>query len=489
VCVCVAVCVAVWLCGCVCEQTLTCCHPLPNQAPSSKHQIIPSSHLGKMSKANKTSQQRQAAVVADSSSTTIVPIAASTNVAPGLQLFDITLEIQQPVRRNKAQSQNCSYCTIMYSHSTASRHAHTNVDCPIRNALLILGDQDRDKIMGKVKNQGIPYGKLKAECKNIFESAQREEDRAAVEATVKELPRSLKRKSTALHHGADSKGVVISIDGEMMLTKQYDSAVPNVSKGARATNEYQLLQLLHNASIKVPRPFSYDEQAGTVTMQFITGFPLGDMLDEASPSPRSNQFVSEAQRKQLCQSLFYSVKKMHILGLFHGDLHANNVLVDGNLWAVYLLDFDNCDPRLAKPTAAGDVSDVLQIGRELLIGTSRGQLASLLAGEAYDSIIKFGQHAGGPNSSPWGATANRRGHQKTITQQHKQHLESEEAAGASKAKQLLERALEVTALTSGEADSVNPTSVGYVPTSAVMASAVPLAPPQPAQSSKKVKKK
>jgi hypothetical protein len=156
---------------------------------------------------------------------------------------------------------------------------------------------------------------------------------------------------------------------------------------------------------------------------------------------------------------------------------------------VYLLDFDNCDPRLAKPTAAGDVSDVLQIGRELLIGTSRGQLASLLAGEAYDSIIKFGQHAGGPNSSPWGATANRRGHQKTITQQHKQHLESEEAAGASKAKQLLERALEVTALTSGEADSVNPTSVGYVPTSAVMASAVPLAPPQPAQSSKKVKKK
>ena len=83
---------------------------------------------------------------------------------------------------------------------------------------------------------------------------------------------------------------------------------------------------------------------------------------------------------------------------------------------------------------------------------------------------------------------NRKGHQKTITQQQKQHLESEEAAGASKAKQLLERALEVTALTSGEADSVNPTSVDYVPTSAVMASAV-MAPPQPAQSSKKVKKK
>ena len=223
--------------------------------------------------------------------------------------------------------------------------------------------------MGKVKAQGMRYGKLTAECNNIVASAQREEDRAAVEATVKELPRSLKRKSTALHHGADSKGVVISIDGEMMLTKQYDSAVPNVSKGARATNEYQLLQLLHNASIKVPRPFSYDEQAGTVTMQFITGFPLGDMLDEASPSPGSNRFVSEAQRKQLCQSLFYSVKKMHNLGLYHGDLHANNVLVDGNLWAVYLLDFDNCDPRLAKPTAAGDVSDVLQIGRELLIGT------------------------------------------------------------------------------------------------------------------------
>ena len=174
----------------------------------------------------------------------------------------------------------------MFSHSTASRNAHTNVDCPIRNALLILGDQERDKIMGKVKNEGMGYGKLKAECENIFESAQREAHRAAVEATVKELPRSLKRKSTALHHGADSKGVVISIDGEMMLTKQYDSAVANVSKGDRATNEFHLLQMLHNASIKVPRPFSYDEQAGTVTMQFITGFPLGDVLDKANPSMR-----------------------------------------------------------------------------------------------------------------------------------------------------------------------------------------------------------
>ena len=82
---------------------------------------------------------------------------------------------------------------------------------------------------------------------------------------MKGLPRSLKRKSTALHHGADSKGVVISIDGEMMLTKQYDSAVPNVSKSARATNEFHLLQMLHNASIKVPRPFSYDGTAPSET--------------------------------------------------------------------------------------------------------------------------------------------------------------------------------------------------------------------------------
>ncbi|WP_104048443.1 3-deoxy-D-manno-octulosonic acid kinase [Vibrio jasicida] len=104
----------------------------------------------------------------------------------------------------------------------------------------------------------------------------------------------------------------------------------------RSAQELNLLQILIDAGVNVPRPIAARAVKTGLTYQ-------ADLLSERIPNARD--LVSILQEKPLTEVMYQKVgqeiAKMHRANVNHTDLNIHNILIDDQD-KVWIIDFDKC---------------------------------------------------------------------------------------------------------------------------------------------------
>ncbi|MGI9916031.1 3-deoxy-D-manno-octulosonic acid kinase [Vibrio owensii] len=104
----------------------------------------------------------------------------------------------------------------------------------------------------------------------------------------------------------------------------------------RSAQELNLLQVLIDADVNVPRPIAARAVKTGLTYQ-------ADLLSERIPNARD--LVSILQEKPLSEVMYQKIgqeiAKMHKVNVNHTDLNIHNILIDGQD-KVWIIDFDKC---------------------------------------------------------------------------------------------------------------------------------------------------
>ncbi|KIP78005.1 MULTISPECIES: 3-deoxy-D-manno-octulosonic acid kinase [Vibrio] len=104
----------------------------------------------------------------------------------------------------------------------------------------------------------------------------------------------------------------------------------------RSAQELNLLQILIDAGVNVPRPIAARAVKTGLTYQ-------ADLLSERIPNARD--LVSILQEKPLSEVMYQKVgqeiAKMHKVNVNHTDLNIHNILIDDQD-KVWIIDFDKC---------------------------------------------------------------------------------------------------------------------------------------------------
>ena len=104
----------------------------------------------------------------------------------------------------------------------------------------------------------------------------------------------------------------------------------------RSAQELNLLQILIDAGVNVPRPIAARAVKTGLTYQ-------ADLLSERIPNARD--LVSILQEKPLSEVMYQKIgqeiAKMHKVNVNHTDLNIHNILIDDQD-KVWIIDFDKC---------------------------------------------------------------------------------------------------------------------------------------------------
>ncbi|EGQ8295065.1 3-deoxy-D-manno-octulosonic acid kinase [Vibrio parahaemolyticus] len=114
----------------------------------------------------------------------------------------------------------------------------------------------------------------------------------------------------------------------------------------RSAQELNLLQVLIDAGVNVPRPIAARAVKTGLTYQ-------ADLLSERIPNARD--LVSILQEKPLPEVMYQKIgqeiAKMHKVNVNHTDLNIHNILIDDQN-KVWIIDFDKCfsstDTKISK---------------------------------------------------------------------------------------------------------------------------------------------
>ena len=102
----------------------------------------------------------------------------------------------------------------------------------------------------------------------------------------------------------------------------------------RSWHEFNLLKTLYSQGLPVPRPV-----AACIRRNF--GFYQADIIIQKIPNTLTLAETLE-QRKLTAgewQNIATTIRNFHDYGVYHADLNANNILIDGNN-KIYIIDFD-----------------------------------------------------------------------------------------------------------------------------------------------------
>lgn len=102
-----------------------------------------------------------------------------------------------------------------------------------------------------------------------------------------------------------------------------------IDKRIRKTNTRREYKLLNKASriINVPKISDYNEEEHKITMEFIPGQTLRDVLDN----------IPTKKRLELCEQLGQEIARLHNVDIIHGDLTTSNFILKEE--KIYFIDF------------------------------------------------------------------------------------------------------------------------------------------------------
>jgi len=95
----------------------------------------------------------------------------------------------------------------------------------------------------------------------------------------------------------------------------------------RTKKEVNLISAARNAGICTPLVYDVDLQEGTITMQFVDGTMLKDLL-RTEPMEK---------KEELVRKMAQAIASMHRADLVHGDLTTSNMILKGT--GIWFIDF------------------------------------------------------------------------------------------------------------------------------------------------------
>jgi TP53 regulating kinase-like protein len=99
-------------------------------------------------------------------------------------------------------------------------------------------------------------------------------------------------------------------------------------RGYRTTHEPQLMHEAKLAGVPTPTIFLVDMKNAVITMEFVEGKQVKQLLGG----------ISKAERRELCVRIGELIGKLHGHGVIHGDLTTSNMILNGE-GKVFLVDF------------------------------------------------------------------------------------------------------------------------------------------------------
>jgi len=106
------------------------------------------------------------------------------------------------------------------------------------------------------------------------------------------------------------------------ISKSYRNSELDLKIRKRRTrSEAKILKDLKNI-VNVPEIFLVDETKSEIVMEFITGKVLKEIIEK---------------EKELCKEVGKEIKKIHSVGIIHGDLTTSNIIYAGK--KIYFIDF------------------------------------------------------------------------------------------------------------------------------------------------------
>jgi len=113
------------------------------------------------------------------------------------------------------------------------------------------------------------------------------------------------------------------------LPKRYRPAeLDEKIRGYRTAHEPQLMHESKKAGVPTPTIFLVDLKDATITMEFVTGKQVKQVLAD----------VSREERQVLCVKIGGLIGKLHRHGVVHGDLTTSNMILDAE-GKIFLVDF------------------------------------------------------------------------------------------------------------------------------------------------------
>ena len=96
----------------------------------------------------------------------------------------------------------------------------------------------------------------------------------------------------------------------------------------RTIHEPQLIHEAKKAGVPTPTIFLVDLKNATITMEFIEGKQVKQLLNE----------VTKNERQQLCLKIGELIGRLHEYGIIHGDLTTSNMILDSE-GKIFFVDF------------------------------------------------------------------------------------------------------------------------------------------------------
>ncbi|HKZ88614.1 MAG TPA: Kae1-associated kinase Bud32 [Candidatus Bathyarchaeia archaeon] len=106
--------------------------------------------------------------------------------------------------------------------------------------------------------------------------------------------------------------------------EQLDSTI----RRYRTIHEPQLMHEAKRVGVPTPTIFMVDVENAAITMEFVEGKQVKQLLDN----------ISQAERCKLCADIGELVGKLHKHGIVHGDLTTSNMILT-NAGRIFIVDF------------------------------------------------------------------------------------------------------------------------------------------------------
>ncbi len=113
------------------------------------------------------------------------------------------------------------------------------------------------------------------------------------------------------------------------LPKKYrPSKLDEQIRTYRTIHEPQLLHEAKKAGVSTPTIFLIDTKDGTITMEFIEGRQVKQLLGK----------VTKNERQSVCLKIGELIGRLHKYGIIHGDLTTSNMILDAE-GKIFFVDF------------------------------------------------------------------------------------------------------------------------------------------------------
>jgi Kae1-associated kinase Bud32 len=129
----------------------------------------------------------------------------------------------------------------------------------------------------------------------------------------------MQNKNTFFKKGAEAELMEITIDGKDCLSKKRipknyrDKKLDLQIRKKRTRAEAKILSEVSFA-VNVPRIIQVDETNAEIIMEYINGVPLKEIIQK---------------KPSLCEEAGRCIRKIHNLGIIHGDLTTSNIIFLG----------------------------------------------------------------------------------------------------------------------------------------------------------------